>query len=563
MDFMLRDITQKIHNLRRLRQILQVFVKYGFGYIVDRLRIEQNVIGKKVINIKPIRKLDVFDQTAAVRARKVLEELGPTFIKLGQILSTRADLIPVELCKEFEKLQDRVPSFEYEKVEEQISSEFKQPIKKIYKKFSPEPTAAASLAQVHIAELRSGQKVVVKVQRPGIKKIITTDLEILYSLAKLAEKYIEESKIYKPVEVIDEFRKTILKEVDFNREARNIDIFRRNFKDNEKVCFPAVFHDLSTKKILTIEQIKGIKISDVEKINKSGLDRKQLAINGANVVLKQVFIDGFFHADPHPGNIFAIDNNGVAFLDCGMVGRVDEEMKEQIAAILTAFIERDVFEMARVIMAVGSVDEADVKGLNADITELMENYYGISLEELKMGKFLTEMMDIISQNRIKIPPDLFLLAKALLTIEGIGRKLDPDFNMVARTKPFMEKLIKQRYSPKRIAREIKRLARGLYAFTSSLPRDLSLVLGKMKKGTLIVEFEHKGLENLILQMDKVSNRIAFSLIIASLIVGSSIIMQTNKGPLFLDFPVLGILGFLFAGLMGLWLAIAILRSGKL
>ncbi|MCK5306564.1 MAG: ubiquinone biosynthesis protein UbiB [Candidatus Omnitrophica bacterium] len=560
---MLRDITQKIHNVRRLRQILQVFAKHGFGYIVDRLHIEQNVIGKKVINIKPIRKLDVFDQTVAVRARKVLEELGPTFIKLGQILSTRADLIPVEFCKEFEKLQDRVPSFEYEKVEEQISGEFKRSVSKIYKKFSPEPIAAASLAQVHIAELESGQKVIVKVQRPGIKKIITTDLEILYGLSKLAEKYIEESRIYNPVGVVDEFRKTILKEIDFNREARNIDTLRRNFKDDDTVHTPAVFHNLSTKKVLTIEKIDGIKISNVDKIDESGLDRKQLAINGAGAVLKQIFVDGFFHADPHPGNIFAIEGNKIVFLDCGMMGRIDEETKDQIAAILAAFIERDVFEMAQVIMIVGSVDEADVKGLNADITELMENYYGISLEELKIGKFLTEMMDIISQNRIKIPPDLFLLAKALITIEGIGRKLDPDFNMVARTKPFMEKLIKQRYSPKRIAREIKRLARGFYAFTSSLPRDLSLVLGKMKKGTLVVEFEHKGLENLILQMDKVSNRIAFSVIIASLIVGSSIIMQTNKGPLFLGFPVLGILGFLVAGLMGLWLAIAILRSGRL
>ncbi len=560
---MLRDITRKVHNVRRLRQILHVFIRYGFGYLVDRLHIEQNVIGKKVINIKPIRRLDVFDQTVAVRARKVLEELGPTFIKLGQILSTRADLIPVEFCEELEKLQDKVPPFEYEKVEEQISSEFKQPIKKIYKKFSPEPIAAASLAQVHIAELRSGQKVVVKVQRPGIKKIITTDLEILYSLAKLAEKYIEESKIYNPVEVIDKFRKTILKEVDFNREARNIDIFRRNFKDNEKVCFPAVFHDLSSKKILTIEQINGIKINDVEKINKSGLDRKQLAITGANAVLKQIFIDGFFHADPHPGNIFAIDNNGVTFLDCGMAGRVDEKTKEQIAAILIAFIERDVSEIAQVFMLMGAVDEADSRRLELDLADFMESYYTISLKELRMGKFLTDIIEVISQNRIKIPPDLFLLAKALITIESIGRKLDPDFNMVTRTKPFIEKLIKQKYNPKRIAREIKRFARGLYALTSSLPRDISLVLGKIKKGSLVVEFEHKGLENLILQMDKVSNRITFSVIIASLIVGSSIIMQTDKGPLFMDFPVLGILGFLIAGFMGLWLAIAILRSGKL
>ncbi|OPX29493.1 MAG: hypothetical protein B1H08_03675, partial [Candidatus Omnitrophica bacterium 4484_171] len=232
---MLSGITQKIHNIQRLRQILQVLVKYGFGYIVDRLRIEQNIIGRRLVKLKSIKKLDVFNQPAPVRTRKVLEELGPTFIKLGQILSIRVDLIPLEFCKEFEKLQDEVPAVEYEKVKAQIESELKQPVDKIFNNFSSQPAAAASLAEVHSAELKTGEKVVVKVQRPDIRRMVTTDLEILYGLAKLAEKHIKESRIYDPVGVVDEFKKTILKEIDFNVEANNIERFRRNFKDDDTV----------------------------------------------------------------------------------------------------------------------------------------------------------------------------------------------------------------------------------------------------------------------------------------------------------------------------------------
>jgi len=555
---MLSGVTQKIHNIQRLHQILQVLITHGFGYIVDRLNIKT-----RFIKFKPLKKLDASSQPLPVRVRKVLEELGPTFIKLGQILSTRPDLIPLEFCKEFEKLQDKAPAIEYEKVKAQIENELKQPINKIFSNFSPQPIAAASLSQVHLAELKTGKKVVVKVQRPNIRKVITTDLEILYGLAKLAEKYIKESQIYNPVGMVEEFKKTILKEIDFNIEANNIERFRRNFKDDDTVYVPEVFRDLSTAKILTIERIEGIKITDIERIEKSGLDRKQIAINGANAVLKQIFIHRFFHADPHPGNIFALDNNRIAFVDYGMVGRLDEETKFQLASILTAVVERDVSGVIESLIATGVVEEADVKRLSLDLEELMDSYYGIPLKELKMGQFLMDAINVVSQNKIKIPPSLFLLSKALITIEGVGEKLDPEFNVAIQIKPFVERLVREKYSLRRIAKELKKFTKELYVFTSSLPKDLSLIFNKIKRGNLKVEFEHKGLENFILQMDKVSNRIAFSVVIAALIIGSSIIMQTNKGPLFLGFPVLGIFGFLIAGILGLWLVIAILRSGKL
>ena len=559
----LGDITQKIQNIDRLRQILQVLIKYGFGYIVDRLKIDQNIIRKNLIRFVPIKKLDIFDMPVQVRARKVLEELGPTFIKLGQILSTRPDVVPLEFCKELEKLQDEVPAFEYEKVEEEIRNELKNPVDKLFNNFSREPEAAASLSQVHFAELKTGENVVVKVQRPGIRKVITKDLKILDGLAKLMEKHIEESKIYNPVGIVNEFKDTILKEMDFNAEATHVVRFQKNFKDNTTVYVPKVFHNLSTGRVLTIERIEGTKITDIEKIEKLGLDRKQIAVNGANAILKQIFIDGYFHADPHPGNIFVIEGNKIVFLDYGMVGRIDEATKDHLANILTSIIERDVPEISAAFTTMGLIEEVDVRKLNLGLADLMDSYYGIPLKELRIGPLLVDIVKLVSQYKVKIPPDLFLLAKTILTIESVGRRLCPEFNMTDQAKPFVENLLKSRYSPKKIAREIRKFAKELYSLKNTLPKDINLILNKIKKGSLKIDFEHQGLENFILHMDKVSNRIAFSVIIAALVVGSSIIMQTDKGPLFLGFPALGIIGFLVASFLGLGLAIAILRSGKL
>lgn len=559
----LGDITQKIQNIDRLRHILQVLAKYGFGYIIDRLKIDQNIVSKGLIRFGPVKKLDIFGMPVPVRARKVLEELGPTFIKLGQILSTRPDVIPLELCKEFEKLQDDVPSFEYKKVEEVIRNELKNPVDTIFNNFSRTPVAAASLSQVHFAELKTGEKGVVKIQRPDIRKVITTDLKILDGLAKSIEKHIEEGKIYNPVGIVNEFKETILKEIDFNAEATHIVRFQLNFKDSNTVYVPKIFHDLSTGRVLTIERIEGTKITDIESIEKSGLDRKQISVNVADAVLKQIFVDGFFHADPHPGNIFVIEDNKIVFLDYGMIGRIDEATKDQLANILTAIIERDVPEISDAFMAMGIIDEVDIRKLNIGFAELMDSYHGVPLNELRIGPLLVGIVKLVSQYKMKIPPDLFLLAKTMLTIESVSRSLNPEFNMTVQAKPFVENLLKSRYSPKKIAKEIRKFAKDLYRFKSTFPKDLNIILSKIKKGTLNIDFEHHGLENFILHMDKVSNRIAFSLIIAALVIGSSIIMQTDKGPLFLGFPVLGIIGFLVASILGLGLAIAILRSGRL
>lgn len=558
------NIAQRIRNVNRLRQLLNVLAKYGFGYIVDRLNIDQNLVGRKIIKTAAAKKLDVFDLPVSVRIRKIMEELGPTFIKLGQVLSIRPDLIPLEFCQELEKLQNEVPAFAYEKAKVQIENELKEPIDKLFGSFSVDSFAAASLSQVYMAESKSGEKLVVKVQRPDIEKTIRADLDILYMLAQLAEKYIEESRLYNPTAVVDEFKKTILREIDFSMEAKNIDRFRRNFKDDNTVYIFKVIHHLSTKKILTMERLEGVKAINVNEIERIGLDKRQVAINGANAILKQIFMHGFFHADPHPGNILVLKDGRIAFLDFGMVGRIDAETREQLSDILVAIIHRDTKGIVETFVSMGAVEkDTGVKKLNLDLTDFVENYYEIPLKELRMDQFLPDIINIISQNQIRVPPDFFLLSKALITIEGVGKKISPDFNAVTQAKPFVERLVKERCSTKNIIKGLRGFLKGLYILMNLLPKDLTLILNKIKKGTLHIEFEHKGLEDLISQMDKVSNRIAFSLVIAALIIGSSIVIQINKGPMFLDFPILGVLGFVTAGIMGLWLAITILRSGKL
>jgi len=560
----LNTLTHRIRDIRRLRHIVTVLVRYGFGYFVDRMNLGQNAIGKRFIRLKPIRNLQVFDLPVGLRLRKVLEELGPTFVKLGQVLSTRPDIMPIDFCCELESLQDKVPAFDFEKVEEQVLRELKNPVDRLFTNFSREPIAAASLAQAHTAQLKIGEKVIVKVQRPGIEKTIATDLEILAELARLAEKHIEEIRIYNPVALVEEFRQSILKELDFTREAGNIIRFQKQFEGDDAVYIPRYYPELSSRRILTMERVEGIKISNREKIEKAGLSSRKIALRGAQAFLKQIFEFGFFHADPHPGNLMALPGNRVAFIDFGMVGRIHHETKELLTDILAGVAEHDTEKIADRFLSMGAVDEsADMKKFEMDIEDFLDRHFVASLKELKIGQFLIDLLTVVADNRIKLPPDLYLLSKAMVIIEGVGEQLDPDFELARLIKPFARKMAFERRGPGTLFKEVKKFAEILYDWARSFPRDLKTVFDKLKKGTLKVEFEHHGLENLIVELDKVSNRIAFSVIIAALIIGSSLIVQTDKGPHLFGFPLFGFAGYVIAGFMGLWLVIAILRSGRL
>ena len=550
-------------NIKRFRQIFSVLLKYGFDDIAERLKLDSVFrFGKKFS--KKARTADKYKhKTTSERIRMALADLGPSFIKLGQVLSTRPDLIPLEIVKELEKLQDDVPAFSSEQAREIVTAQL-QPIEDIFLSFSDKPIAAASMAQVHKAVLKNGQPVAIKIQRPKISRIIETDINILYDLAGLTEKYFPEAELYNPKAIVDEFAKTIRSELDFVREGRNIDRFRNYFKNDNTIYLPQVYWEYTTPSILTMEFINGIKISEIDFAERKDLDRKIIARNGALATLKMIFEMGLFHADPHPGNIFVLKNNILAPLDFGMVGRLDEQTKTYLQNLLLAIVERNIDKIIKIFIEAEVIDETkDTRLLRIDLNDFIDTYYGIPLNQLEIEKLFSNLIEVLRRHRIAVMTDIVLMSKALATIESVGRSLDPDFNMMELVEPYAKKLMLQPVLPKKQLKEIKQFVDETEELVKILPGELKQILRKIKKGRMNLIFEHRGLDRLITELDKSSNRLAFSLIIAALVIGSSIIVHSNKGPFIFGFPIFGLIGFLIAAIFGLWLVIAILRSGKL
>ncbi len=556
-------LKRRYKNINRLRQIVNILIKYGFDYFVKQLGLT-NLVSKsgKILKLKPS---EITQLPLPVRVRLALEELGPTFVKLGQILSTRPDLIPPDYIKELQKLQDKVPPFAYDLVEQIVKRELGADIPKIFKSFEQKPFAAASLGQVHQAILEDGDKAVVKVQRPDIEKVIETDLDILFHLARLTEKHIPASRLYDPVGIVEEFTKAIRSELDYGTEGRNAERFKKNFEGDEIIYTPKIYWEFSSKCILTMELIEGIKINNLKELDKAGYDSKKIAENVAKAFMKQILIDGFFHADPHPGNMLVMKDGIIGFMDFGMMGRLDEETREKGIDLFIAVLERNPNKIINEMLNLGitSQEEIDTRSLKIDIKEMLDQYYDKPLKEIILGELISQLVEISIKYHIKMPAEFALLGKSLITIEGIGSELDPDFNLAEIAKPYAKDVILERKSPQRLMVKLLNDLSELYNLVILIPRQLSKTLKKMEKGVFKLEFQHRGLENLINALDKAANRIAYSLILAAIIVGSSLIMQTNKGPIFMGFPVIGVLGFLIAGVLGLGLVIIILRSGKM
>ena len=560
----IRRVPQTYRNIRRYRQIINVLIKYGLGDVVEQLNLGAYVeVGRRIVTFKR-RKHETVRLTRAKRLILLLEELGPTFIKVGQFLSTRPDLMPQEYVKELKKLQDEVPSFGFDEVKAQIEAELNSPMEDIFLEFDEKPIAAASIGQAHTARLRNGDRVVVKVQRPGLKKIVNPDIDILIGLATLAEKHIAETELYNPVVVVKEFARTLYKEMDFTREGHNMERFSINFQDDEGFYVPKVYWDLTCEKVLTMEYIDGIKVSELGSLEGAGLDRKIIAKRGADIFLKQVLIHGLFHGDPHPGNIFVLKDNTICLLDYGIVGRIDDQTRDQMTRLIISIIRKDIEGIVKVFIKVGVIDgKIDLRDLRMDLLEFTERYYRIPLKRLDIGTIVNDLFEIIHRHRIRIPPNLTLLAKALALMEGVGRELDPDFDMIENSTPFIKKMIRQRAAPRYLTKRLSKTFSEYEELIRTFPNDTIELLEKMKKDQLTIGFQHKGMEKFISTLDKSTNRLSFSLIITALIVGSSLVMRLDKGPLFLGFSVFGLFGYSIAGILGLWLAITILRSGRL
>ncbi|MEA1970140.1 MAG: 2-polyprenylphenol 6-hydroxylase [Thermodesulfobacteriota bacterium] len=549
--------------MNRYRQIITVLFKYGFGDLVDRLHVGQYLeIGMQMVSRK--RRERVEKLTRSERLRMALEELGPTFVKMGQILSSRPDLIPVEFIEELSKLQDSVPPFPFPQVREIIETELTSPIDEIFQRFEETPLAAASIGQVHRAQLKNGEDVIVKVQRPGIRATIEVDLEILLHLATLIERHIEEWEIHRPTRIVEEFARSLEKEIDYTIEASNAERFARQFIGNSSVYVPRIFMETTTKQVLTMEFIDAIKVSEIDKLDNDGLDRSIIASRGADLILEQVFKYGFFHADPHPGNVFIMPDNVICYLDFGMMGRVDRYAREHFADIVYGYVRRDESKIADAILKVVEWDiEPDRRVLERDISDFIESYLYKPLKELHIGDIFQKLLELITNHGLRLPADIFLMIKAMAQVEGLGLVLDPDFDMTERAAPFIKRIKLERLSPKRVVGDFLESGGDLVQLLKDIPGELRTILKQLRQGKASIVFEHRGLENVISGLDRSSNRIASSLIISSLIIGSSLIIRTKIGPFLFGFPILGLAGFSIAGIFGIGLLISILRSGRM
>ena len=506
-------------------------------------------------------------RTTGERIRMFLEELGPTFVKIGQIASTRPDIIPAEILQELEKLQDRVSIFSFDEVKRIVEQELADSLKNSFAEFCETPLAAASIGQVHHAVLLTGEPVAVKIQRPNILGVIETDLEILQDLARLAESRIDWVERYQIRTIVEELSRSLREELDYENEGRNAEKIAKQFNNDPKVHIPKVYWEYTTKKILTMEFIDGIKLNEVEKLDQEGYDTKILGEKVVNAIFHQILIDGFFHGDPHPGNIVALPGQVIAFMDFGMVGRITPEMRSHIASFVIALMRKNTAEVVKAITSMGLVpDDVNVKQLHSDVDQLREKYLDVPFSQMSVGMAVNELFSVAYRHKILIPTDLTILGKTLLTLEGTVEKLNQEISILAVAEPFGRQLLIDRFKPKNVAEfawsNFSEYGDILYEFPKTI-KDFTSV---MKKGKMQIEISTPEMEPVLKKLNTISNRLsfsivllAFSIILVGVIIGASISGQTSI--LLLKFPVIEI-GFSIATLMFLLLLYSIFKSGR-
>lgn len=461
-------------------------------------------------------------------------------------------------------LQEHVRPLDPGVAEAAIEAELGRPLEAVFSAFESVPLAAGSIAQVHRARLSPGDLVAVKVRRPGIEAVIAGDIEILRHLARLVERYVPGAQIVDPMALVEEFARTIRAEQDFTREARNLERCAVNAVDNPTVRFPRVFREFTTSGVLTMELLEGLKLAALEADGVDPAVRRLIAERGADAILSQVLVHGFFHADPHPGNLLVLQDNVIGFLDLGIVGRLDPRLRTELARVIRAIRDRSASDLASLALEITEPQtEVDTRALERDLSALIETYGDLPLGDLSVTAMLTDVVGTAARHRLRMPSSLMLLIKALVTIEGTGRRLDPSFKMVEHAAPLAEQLWLREFAPAALARRTLHATRQTANALRAIPRHVDAIGRKIRDGRLEVRFVHRNLEHFVTEMDRSSNRLAFALIIAALIVGSSTVIQAGHGPLFYGYPVLGLAGFVVAGLFGVRLAIGIVRTGRL
>jgi len=542
-----------------MRHIVSVLLNHGFGDLVERLQLGGYVRwGQRVL----LRRKEVMQPLSrAQRIRMALEELGPTFVKFGQVLSTRPDLIPDDVIAELGQLREHVPPFDGQVAAEILARELGSRRSQLID-FDSRPLAAGSLAQVHRAVfVGDGTPVAVKIQRPGIREEIESDVALMEEFATLMERYIPESRVFDPSGMVKHFERVVRRELNLHREARTLDEFRRLFHNDATLQVPRVWLDLSAETVLVMQFVDGYRVDQPEELKALGINCQALAANGARIFLKQAFELGVFHGDPHPGNIRVMPDGAICLLDYGMIGLMGETMRDQLIDLLLAIARKDVNGAVQVVRQLGRTtrDELDLPLLDADVRDFIDNYYGVELGQLNVGALLTDFVRILTSHGIVCPGDLMLLIRALVTLEGVGRTLDPDFNLAEVLQPFVESAVRQRYSPGRVARELLEQVRSLATVASRLPVNLQQVMEKLGHDDLRIQLELRRMDHLVTELDRSSNRVVISVILAALIMASALIYRSGGiGSWWLSAPV-----FIASTVLGAWLIYGVFRSGRL
>jgi len=550
------NLPKHYRHFQRYSEIAQILVKNGLGFIISQLDLNRYLPFKERISSKkrPTGKM------LAVRIREVLQELGPAYIKLGQLLSTRADLFPPVFILEMRKLQDKVPPEDFKEIDEYIKNELGPKYENEIVKIEKEADAAASIAQTHKVILKGDRDAVMKVKRPGITKKINVDVEIMENLARLAEERELFNSVIKPLKIIKEFKRTIKDELNFKGEMANIIRFKSDFADNPYITAPDVYSDISTVNILVMQEIKGMKLSEV------GPDHphnKFIAELGAKALMRQVLINGFFHADPHPGNIFITGQKTIAYVDFGMVGRITAADRDLMALLFYALIHKKTNIIMDVILLLGNKPaDFNRRRFQLDLEKLLDRYYGSDLSNIEIKSVFEDLQYFIYEHKITMPQEFFLLFRAIAVSEGVGQSLDPDFNVIQVGREFIDEIIDDRMQKKnimaRLGSEIWKSGRRGYEFRTKIKN----ILEKLDQNEFTINFRHTNLESFINRIDVISNRLSMSLIISSLIIGSTLLIQSNMEPKVFNIPLLGLIGYIFAGFLGFLLVISIFRSGK-
>jgi len=556
-------------SVKRLQEITNVFIKHGFGQIIDQLQIGKFIAIKRRF-YKFGRLTNQPTLSLSERLRIAFEELGPTFIKLGQLLASRPDIIGSENVKEFKKLQDKVPPFGIDDVNKTIEKELGLNIDKIFKSFNPIPIGSASIAQVHEAVLLNGKKVIVKVRRPGIKEQILTDIRILNALARLMEKHIPESRILDPVGIVNEFSSSILRELDFRREARNAIIFRENFKENEKIYIPLIYKEYTKERILVMEKVEGVRVDDVESLKQRGLNIKKIFKTVIDIYFIQIFEHGFFHGDPHPGNILVKEDGRIVMVDFGIVGKIDEEFQESYANIALAIIKQDFDLLINNYLKLGIIpdnDNIDInklkRELKEDIEEILYPLYSSSFVEIKISEFIESIMKVSLKHKLRFLPELLLIDKVLIMLDGLARELSPQTSIIEMLKPYAEDIIARRLSPDFYMKKFLKTFQEFKNAIENIPFQLKMLLSKAIRDDITVKMFHVNLPEFLKDIEKSSNKISFSLIVSAMILSSAIMHAAEVKPLINGISLFGLITGIVAFFLGIWIIISIIKSGKL